>query len=309
MRVGQRQRMPGHGVGWLLVLLFCSGPAWSADPGPGITASVGRIGVVDLVTVTALHPDLAQFDFVRAGFRREAGLPGVASAPDRACIDAELVRVASMIAEIDASRAVLLRESAPPDPGQTVMRERLLADHARRSASATARHNALLWVRENPDLTGPEETRACFARIASEARGAVVAVARAAGVAVVLNRGLPNAPADGWQQRETAEAGGLSWLEQNVLRSLLGSASAAMAKPELPDARMVHTWLAITARPDVQQQLRLQPHPLVLWGGLDLTASAVARLLAARGVATPAIEVICAQVAADARSLGGPGDQ
>ncbi len=259
-------------------------------------AGESRIGVVDLVAALSLHPRMALFDFQRKGFFRlplglspggwanELAKLGEESKKRIPALEKELEKLDSEFQAVDARRAALLNGFSPKAGNETASDLEALGNLADEIRRIEAARNEIRFEMERPELTPPGETVRILDEIEREVLDTVGSVAERLGCDVVLNQSVPSGVP--WKPRseiEIIEGRGFSFLANTLFYGFLANKGDDPAShPEqlgVPTSLGIMKWMDLTRNPAVMPLLPLQPHPLVLKGGRDLTPEVVRTIL------------------------------
>ncbi|KAF1081926.1 MAG: hypothetical protein GQF41_1566 [Candidatus Rifleibacterium amylolyticum] len=258
-------------------------------------------GVVDLTLVTALHPLMSLYDFNRMSFVNvEFGLDAKSLHEERQKL---LEQGKANQDDLEKELAVINNEySALKQKQFMLMNDLQKAADAREKEKlhkTTEKTNHLiseLWQKRNlinfrlanPDLMLPEQTAAMLNRIEREIQETVDKVAEEGGFNLILNAAIPNNGKRNMQRSfEILTDKNLSHAETDLYYAFLANTreSAQQKKDREHAAGMqkeangAATWLEQSRQPAVQEQLPINPHPMVLRGGIDITTEVVKRLL------------------------------
>ncbi len=265
------------------------GLAGGRGPSPG-----ARVGVADMLVLNALHPAMARFDFQQRAFLR---IPFSLPPAER---DALFARLREEARSQEPAFQETLRQLASEEAdiarrrGEVIdalrtgagLKERLaLEEELRRLQAAQVQvkeqQDEVRSRREWPEYTTASETRAILDGIEREVREVLGEVARREGVQVVLNANLPYPPPDPATARISPMARNrLAWLETDLYYSFLASSppDTAVYDP-VADGAAADEWVKLVRHPAAAPFFPVRPYPLVLQGGVDLTAKVLAALL------------------------------
>lgn len=275
-----------------------------------------KIGVVDMFTATALHPYMSLYDFNRNGFyrlplglsKKEFLLALQKAKSDPATIrtyQAKLDAIASESTRLSKERVTLINLKTILRSGNTdsdllsaLQKEELnihkvdqkLALIASELKHLENRRLMLTTYMEFPEITEPEETQCVFREIEREVLEAVNNIASQAGMDLVLNVSIPHPDITDTSYKSGFVFGfGISGIESDLFYSLLAgdndlslnrlkqeSLSAESEPASLPRSVHISRWLDVMRFPPLQNNIRLNPYPLVLKGGEDITADVAA---------------------------------
>lgn|GEM_PF-6559846 len=293
--------------GFLLYFLFViSTLPGIADPdverGP-------RIGVVDLLAVAALHPKMTLFDFSRYAFlkipfglsqeQKEKAIATVRSKPraNAGEIMSRLQKLASETIAIERRRLALINGDAPDLPMDIHEREKILFQLANDANKIREEQIDLQNSIEFPEFSDVEETREIFDHIATESMLAIESVADNMKLDLVLNSEslFPNT-APSLKSPKILGNTEAYWLETDLYNSFLSMSETNAAKNEIQAANFYRIWMEINRRPQISDIYSLNPMPLVLKGGIDITADVVEFLLRKYGCASATIGILIRSV-------------
>jgi len=231
---------------------------------------------------------MALFDFNRLAFYRlplnlgakewEGGLANLRSqaANDTVRLSAILSEISSEAAFLNSRRAELLdrRRESPTERNAS---HRFLASSTRRAETLQLRRADLEFQRDFPELTGTMETKELFSQIEKEVLQTVAEVASELGLEVVLNRSIP-LPSESPAEFRNMPRNPISFFESDLYYGFLaGRPATAQDATSVPN-NPAELWLNETRNPQIHELMKLNPHPLVLKGGLDLTPEVISRL-------------------------------
>ena len=276
---------------------------------PVFSLPPGTIGTVDLITLTALHPSLALFDFSFGGFlkiplglsleERKKAIAGFRSR--QPAIESELApRLQKWLADqiaLEKRRTTLANGPVPAtSPDQIHVREQLLASYARQLQNLEQQITEARFQSQFPEFTTPEETAHRLADIQEEIAKVIGEVAETRHCQVVLNTSLPLSP-NPFPKDQLGQPRPMSefWLECDLFYAFLGKPASGTYSGKLRNA-FLQSWLNKTRAPEVWSNLALRPYPLVISGGLDLTEPVLEILHSRHGTGSEAISLLIAAV-------------
>lgn len=258
-----------------------------------------RIGVVDLSVVTALHPLMSLYDFNRKGFLQvEFGLDARTQQEHRqqlskqaelnkSKLENEIASISTDYEAIKQKQFILLnsRKTATGQDSETAMSKQI-DENEQKLNELYDQRNILRFRIKNPDLLLPEETDRILQRIESEVLNAVEKVAERQKYDLVLNGSLPNTKVVRQPACEILSEENLSLVETDLYYAYLinhpknspDQANLGIKRDEEQQEK-ARRWLQQSRQPAVQKQLPINPHPLVLRGGEDMTPAVVKTLL------------------------------
>jgi len=259
-------------------------------------------GVVDLTTVTALHPLMSLYDFSRAGFINvEFGLDAKSTHEQRQKLinldptekkrlETELERINKIYSDLKQQQFVLLNEIKQQTDEQKQLELRTRAEELNQQINEIWKERNLASFRlNNPDLMLPGQTGDMLNRIEKEVLEAVEQVAADNGLNLVLNASVPNHGKRNIQRSfEVLTDKNLPLAETDLYYAFL--ANSKENQEQLKDMEHRETglparqtdaarWFEESRQPAVQEQLPIAPHPLVLKGGINITIEVVAKIL------------------------------
>ena len=247
------------------------------------------VGVVDMVTATVLHPMMSLFDFTRMGFYNVPfGLPPrefnaavqkakILPEDQRKLLETEIAELDRQASEARKQHFIMqnkIRDAA--DGVDTTDSEALLASLSAEIESVAARRPLLKYQLDFPELTSPERTRELLVKIESEVLAAIEKAAVKAKVEVVLNS---STPVNSTSAQERAYRRSFEVLDGNSLPAIETDLYYAFLTESFSENNALR-WLDLSRQPDARPFIPLNPHPLVLKGGLNLTPEVVAIILA-----------------------------
>jgi len=258
-------------------------------------------GVVDLTVVTALHPLMSLYDFNRMGFVNvEFGLDPKAlheqrqkllklGEEARSELDKELAAINRDYSSLKQKQFILMNDLQKATDEKA--KEELLQkteEKNRQISELWQKRNLISFKLANPDLMLPEQTAEMLRRIEKEVQTTVAQVAEEKGFGLVLNAAVPDNGRRNMQRSfEILTDRNLSHAETDLYYAFLAnSPESAQQKKErehassgIDEVSGAGKWLEQSRQPAVQEQLPINPHPLVLHGGIDITAEVVKSLL------------------------------
>lgn len=251
-----------------------------------IQASVPQIGVVDMVTVVLLHPKLALFNGEYLGFYR---LP-LGLTPDEwhqrlqalqreaasssANIASAIEEIDSQITKLEIERCKVLETIQNAPPTQPNLH---LASLTNAIEDLRIHRQELEFQREHPELTTTSETRNILTSIQNEILEIIASLAVELRLSAVLNRSLVIHPPPHTTASPIAVSGA-DFPTLDLYYAFLASHPASNDFTHSPPSQRVARWLDLTRHPNHPIIREIQPYPLVLQGGIDLTLEIIARL-------------------------------
>jgi Skp family chaperone for outer membrane proteins len=283
------------------------------------TESFSQPGVVDLTTVTALHPLMSLYDFSRAGFINvEFGLDAKSlhekrqklinlEPADKKQLEADLEELNRAYANLKQKQFSLLNEIKQQRNEIKQRESSILADKLNQQINELWQKLNLTRFRlSNPDLMLPEVSQAMLKRIEEEVQKAVELVAEKKGIDLVLNASLPNHGKRNMQRSfEILTDKNLTLAETDLYYAFLANSKETQAQSQDREHREegmslrqdgAARWLEQSRQPAVQEQLPINPHPLVLKGGINITVEVVVQLLKQYNCADQVVEKLTAML-------------
>ena len=252
------------------------------------------VGVVDLITVTSLHPKMSLFDFGKLGFLRVS--PG--STEQAKILQLEQIRSNPMA--IDQHREIIQEKTNNLERLKTLDSEIRMALKIRDKtlnraesyrmdveiASMGAQLDNLKMIDrrfqrilESPEITTPRETIEIFKAIEVDVLAAVKRVADEANLDLVFNASNPS-----WSFQESLDyltgpttGLGIAGIQSDLFFSVLARGSS---DEEGAKSAYALQWVELMRHPLLQRVLPVRPQPLVLKGGIDITPKVVDAILA-----------------------------
>jgi len=258
-------------------------------------------GVVDLTVVTALHPLMSLYDFNRMSFVNvEFGLDAKSLHEERQKLlkqgeskrkelENELAAINKEYSSLKQSQFMLMNDlQKATNAGQKEELHKKAEEKNRQIRELWQKRNLINFRMANPDLMLPEQTAEMLRQIEQEVQETVAKVAEEGGFNLVLNAAIPNNGKRNMQRSfEILTDKNLSHAETDLYYAFLANTrESAQQKKDREhaasgqkEANGATTWLEQSRQPAVQEQLPINPHPLVLRGGIDITTEVVKRLL------------------------------
>ncbi|EKD84028.1 MAG: hypothetical protein ACD_39C00297G0004, partial [uncultured bacterium] len=187
----------------LIILLIVSKMAMCQQI--NILDKTAQPGVVDLTTVTALHPLMSLYDFNRAGFINvEFGLDAKSlherrqkltslDASEKKQLETELEKINTTYSDLKQQQFSLLNEIKQQQNEEKQQKLVVRADELNQQINEIWQKRNLIRFRiTNPDLMLPEKTEMTLNRIEKEVLEAVEHVAAENRLTLVLNASVPN---------------------------------------------------------------------------------------------------------------------
>lgn len=281
--------------------------------------SMSQPGVVDLTTVTALHPLMSLYDFSRAGFINvEFGLDAKSlhekrqklvnlEPAEKERLESELENINSTYSNLKQRQFALLNEIRQQKNEKQQRELSIQADKLNQQISELWQKRNLNQFRlTNPDLMLPEASEAMLSRIEQEVLEAVEFVANENGMNLVLNASVPNHGKRNMQRSfEILTDKNLPLAETDLYYAFLANSKETQEQSKdrahreegMPARQDVPgRWLEQSRQPAVQEQLPINPHPLVLRGGINITSEVVARIFKQYKCADHVIEKLTAML-------------
>ena len=266
-----------------------------------VNLSSQQPGVVDLTLVTALHPLMSLYDFNRMSFVNvEFGLDAKSLHEERQKLleqgkvnqddlEKELAVINNEYSALKQKQFMLMNDlQKAADARQKEELRKTTEETNRLISELWQKRNLINFRLANPDLMLPEQTATMLNRIEREIQETVDKVAEEGGFNLILNAAIPNNGKRNMQRSfEILTDKNLSHAETDLYYAFLANTreSAQQKKDREHAAGMqkeangAATWLEQSRQPAVQEQLPINPHPLVLRGGIDITTEVVKRLL------------------------------
>jgi Skp family chaperone for outer membrane proteins len=258
-------------------------------------------GVVDLTVVTALHPLMSLYDFNRMSFVNvEFGLDAKAlhekrqellklGETARIGLEKDLETINREYSSLKQKQFILMNDLQKATDQKA--KEELLKqteDKNRQISELWQKRNLIGFKLANPDLMLPEQTSEMLRRIEKEVQETVAQVAEEKGFSLVLNAAMPDHGRRNMQRSfEILTDRNLSHAETDLYYAFLANSPESAqqkkvrehASSAINEPNGAAKWLEQSRQPAVQEQLPINPHPLVLKGGIDITAEVVKSLL------------------------------
>ena len=258
-------------------------------------------GVVDLTVVTALHPLMSLYDFNRMGFlniefgldakslhERRKKLMEIDDATKMA-LEKEQENLNGSYSELKQKQFLLMNEIRETRDENKVLKLRKQADvYQQRILELFQKRNLVTFRLANPDLVLPERTKEMMQQIEKEVLDAVKQVANREGFSLILNAAIPNNNHRNPQRSfEILIEKNLSLAETDLYYAFLANTPETAQQIQerehmqagISTQNGAARWLEQSRQPGIQEQLPINPHPLVLKGGIDITSEVVKLLL------------------------------
>lgn len=256
---------------------------------PIIAAENLRIGKVDLALVVSLHPQMSLFDFDRMGFFKVP--PGLSQDEFNQKITALKKKPLSDNLDLKKNeyrKKISLLENEIRDLHKRIYNatlkqgKQIEAELKRVSAEMVELRNLLYDIQYQyhcPDLTGPSDTRKILAKIESEVLCEVKKCAKENGFDLILNNSVTS-PVNYPLNYASGEmyGHGVPGIDYSLFYSFLANKSNILPTDEFPEMNNLINWLELTHYPKALNLLPIQPYPLVLAGGQDVSKKIVNRI-------------------------------
>jgi Skp family chaperone for outer membrane proteins len=284
-------------INLLIFILAISSTAF----GQQINLTGQQPGVIDLTVVAALHPLMSLYDFNRMSFVNiEFGLDArawheqrqkllKAGAEAKNGLEDELAAINKKYSELKQKQFILMNDLQKSTDEKQQEELRFKTEEMNRQIiELWQKRNLISFRLAHPDLMLPEQTAEMLRRIEREIQETIEKVAEDKGFTLVLNASVPNSGRRNLQRSfEILTDSKLSHAETDLYYAFLAnSPETAQQKSEREHAASgikeqsgAARWLEESRQPAVQEQLPINPHPLVLKGGIDMTTDVVTSLL------------------------------